>query len=75
MTLINRDYHPGNTMRSRRRLTAIADWAQASSAPPDRDVDLLDHPVRGGPVEVPHHLDPPAAYAPAGNANPNSIGI
>jgi aminoglycoside phosphotransferase (APT) family kinase protein len=37
MTLINRDYHPGNTMRSRRRLTAIADWAQASSAPPDRD--------------------------------------
>jgi hypothetical protein len=37
MTLINRDYHPGNTVRSRRRLTAIADWAQASSAPPDPD--------------------------------------
>ena len=33
MTLINRDYHPGNTVRPRRRLTAIADWAQASSAP------------------------------------------
>ena len=31
MTLINRDYHPGNTMRSRRRLAAIADRAQACS--------------------------------------------
>ncbi len=37
MTLINRDYHPGSTVRPRRRLTAIADWAQASSAPPDPD--------------------------------------
>ena len=37
-------------------------------------VGLLDHPVRGGPVEVPHHLDPPAAYAPSGNTAPNGTG-
>ena len=38
-------------------------------------VDLLDHPVPAGPVEVPHHLDAPAAYAPSGNTIPNSTGI
>jgi aminoglycoside phosphotransferase (APT) family kinase protein len=34
MTLIHRDYHPENTLWSRRRLTGVVDWTQASSGPP-----------------------------------------
>jgi aminoglycoside phosphotransferase (APT) family kinase protein len=38
MTLIHRDYHPENTLWSRRRLTGVVDWTQASWGPPDLDV-------------------------------------
>ena len=41
MTLIHRDYHPGNTLWSRRRLTGIVDWTQASSGPPGLDVGQM----------------------------------
>jgi aminoglycoside phosphotransferase (APT) family kinase protein len=40
-TLIHRDYHPGNTLWSRRRLTGIVDWTQASSGPPGLDVGQM----------------------------------
>jgi aminoglycoside phosphotransferase (APT) family kinase protein len=38
MTLIHRDYHPENTLWSRRRLTGVVDWTQASWGPPELDV-------------------------------------
>ena len=38
MTLIHRDYHPENTLWSRRRLTAVVDWTQASWGPPALDL-------------------------------------
>jgi aminoglycoside phosphotransferase (APT) family kinase protein len=37
-TLIHRDYHPENTLWSRRRLTGVVDWTQASWGPPELDV-------------------------------------
>jgi aminoglycoside phosphotransferase (APT) family kinase protein len=49
MTLIHRDYHPENTLWSRRRLTGVVDWTQASSGPPGLDLGhmrwnlVLDH--------------------------------
>ncbi|MGH2873573.1 MAG: phosphotransferase family protein [Solirubrobacteraceae bacterium] len=49
MTLIHRDYHPENTLWSRRLLTGVVDWTQASSGPPGLDVAhmrwnlVLDH--------------------------------
>ncbi|MGH3494835.1 MAG: phosphotransferase family protein, partial [Sciscionella sp.] len=49
MALIHRDYHPENTLWSRRRLTGVVDWTQASSGPPGLDVGhmrwnlVLDH--------------------------------
>lgn len=33
MALIHRDYHPENTLWSRRRLTGVVDWTQASWGP------------------------------------------
>lgn len=38
MTLIHRDYHPGNTLWRRGRLTGVVDWTQASRGPPELDV-------------------------------------
>jgi aminoglycoside phosphotransferase (APT) family kinase protein len=38
MTLIHRDYHPGNTLWSRGRLTGVVDWTQASCGPPGLDL-------------------------------------
>lgn len=38
MTLIHRDYHPENTLWSRRRLTGVVDWTQASWGPPALDL-------------------------------------
>ncbi len=38
MTLIHRDYHPQNTLWSRRRLTGVVDWTQASWGPPALDL-------------------------------------
>ena len=38
MTLIHRDYHPENTLWSRRRLTGVVDWTQASWGPPGLDL-------------------------------------
>lgn len=38
MALIHRDYHPGNTLWSRRRLTGVVDWTQASWGPPGLDL-------------------------------------
>ena len=38
ITLIHRDYHPENTLWSRRRLTGVVDWTQASSGPPGLDI-------------------------------------
>ena len=38
MTLIHRDYHPENTLWSRRRLTGVVDWTQASWGPPELDL-------------------------------------
>ena len=38
ISLIHRDYHPENTLWSRRRLTGVVDWTQASSGPPGLDV-------------------------------------
>lgn len=38
MTFIHRDYHPENTLWSRRRLTGVVDWTQASWGPPELDV-------------------------------------
>jgi aminoglycoside phosphotransferase (APT) family kinase protein len=38
MTLIHRDYHPGNTLWSRGRLTGVVDWTQASWGPPELDL-------------------------------------
>jgi aminoglycoside phosphotransferase (APT) family kinase protein len=38
MTLIHRDYHPENTLWSRRRLTGVVDWTQASWGPPQLDL-------------------------------------
>ncbi len=38
MTLIHRAYHPENTLWSRRRLTGVVDWTQASLGPPALDV-------------------------------------
>lgn len=49
MTLIHRDYHPENTLWSRRRLTGVVDWTQAAWGPPGLDVGhmrwnlVLDH--------------------------------
>ncbi|MDQ1495439.1 MAG: hypothetical protein QOG69_1922 [Actinomycetota bacterium] len=37
-SLIHRDYHPGNTLWSRGRLTGIVDWTQASIGPAAVDV-------------------------------------
>lgn len=36
--LIHRDYHPGNTLWSRGRLTGVVDWTQGSWGPPEIDV-------------------------------------
>ena len=36
--LIHRDYHPGNTLWSRGRLTGVVDWTQASIGPAAVDV-------------------------------------
>jgi hypothetical protein len=33
-------------------------------------VGLLDYPVTGGPVEVPHHLDPPGCVRDIGEHDP-----
>jgi aminoglycoside phosphotransferase (APT) family kinase protein len=41
MTLIHRDYHPGNALWSRGRLTAVVDWTQASWGPPGLDLGHL----------------------------------
>lgn len=38
LTLIHRDYHPENTLWSRRRLTGVVDWTQASYGPPALDL-------------------------------------
>jgi aminoglycoside phosphotransferase (APT) family kinase protein len=38
MTLIHRDYHPGNTLWSRGHLTGVVDWTQASWGPPGLDL-------------------------------------
>jgi aminoglycoside phosphotransferase (APT) family kinase protein len=38
MALIHRDYHPENTLWSRRRLTGVVDWTQASQGPRGLDV-------------------------------------
>ncbi len=38
MTLMHRDYHPENTLWSRRRLTGVVDWTQASWGPPGIDL-------------------------------------
>lgn len=38
MAFIHRDYHPENTLWSRRRLTGVVDWPQASWGPPGLDV-------------------------------------
>jgi aminoglycoside phosphotransferase (APT) family kinase protein len=38
MTLIHRDYHPGNTLWSRGRLTGVVDWTQGSWGPPELDL-------------------------------------
>lgn len=38
MALIHRDYHPGNTLWSRGRLTGVVDWTQASWGPPGLDL-------------------------------------
>ncbi len=38
MTLIHRDYHPENTLWSRRRLTGVVDWTQACCGPPALDL-------------------------------------
>ena len=38
MTMIHRDYHPENTLWSRRRLTGVVDWTQASWGPPQLDL-------------------------------------
>jgi aminoglycoside phosphotransferase (APT) family kinase protein len=49
MILIHRDYHPENTLWSRRRLTGVVDWTQASSGPAGLDLGhmrwnlVLDH--------------------------------
>ena len=49
ITLIHRDYHPENTLWSRRRLTGVVDWTQTSSGPPGLDLGhmrwnlVLDH--------------------------------
>ncbi|MGH2913547.1 MAG: phosphotransferase family protein [Solirubrobacteraceae bacterium] len=49
MTLIHRDYHPENTLWSRRRLSGVVDWTQASWGPPGLDLGhmrwnlVLDH--------------------------------
>ncbi len=38
MTMIHRDYHPENTLWSRRRLTGVVDWTQASWGPAALDL-------------------------------------
>ena len=38
MTLIHRDYHPENTLWSRRRLTGVVDWTQGSWGPAALDL-------------------------------------
>ncbi len=38
MTMIHRDYHPDNTLWSRRRLTGVVDWTQAAWGPPGLDL-------------------------------------
>lgn len=49
MRLIYRDYHPGNTLWSRGRISGVVDWTQASSGPTGLDVGhmrwnlILDH--------------------------------
>ena len=52
---IHRDYHPGNLLWQRRRLTGVVDWESACLGPPDVDIghcrvnflyqtpDLADH--------------------------------
>ena len=35
---IHRDFHPGNLLWRRRRLTGVVDWESASVGPPDVDV-------------------------------------
>jgi len=37
-TFIHRDYHPGNTLWSRGRLTGVVDWVNASYGPPGIDI-------------------------------------
>jgi len=39
--LIHRDYHPGNTLWLRGRLTAVVDWTQGSSGPAGIDVGAM----------------------------------
>jgi aminoglycoside phosphotransferase (APT) family kinase protein len=52
VTLIHRDYHPGNTLWSRHRLSGVVDWTQASLGPPGLDLGhmrwnlVLDHGQR-----------------------------